>query len=151
MKIKKKKLVYLWHKLNPWEDAPKGLMNLNKNFITSSLSNGNIDLQKNLVKYSKLEFSFLVSAENFKKYKPDLSVYLRAAASIGFKPKDCALVASHKNDLRAASNAGFSTIFIKRDKEYGNFSYKFPKTLFTPNISIGTLYGLADKIKKDLN
>ncbi len=144
----KQELVYLWHKLNPWKDVTKSLIFLNKDFVTSSLSNGNIELQKNLVKYANLEFDFLISAESFKKYKPDLSVYLRAATSIGFKPKECALVASHKNDLMAASKVGFFTVFIKRDKEYGSFSHKFTKTLFSPNISIKTLYELEAQMKK---
>ncbi len=144
---KKRELVYFWHKLNPWKDTTKGLISLKKKFITSSLSNGNIELQKNLVKYANLKFNFIISAENFKKYKPDLSVYKRAAKIIDFKPEECVLVASHKNDLKAASEVGFLTVFLKRENEYGNFSNKFPKTLFSPDICIETLEGLSKKIK----
>ncbi|PPR26223.1 MAG: (S)-2-haloacid dehalogenase 4A [Alphaproteobacteria bacterium MarineAlpha9_Bin4] len=144
----KRELIYCWHKLRPWSDSVNGLISLNEKFITSSLSNGSIALQKNLVKHANLKFNFLISAENFKKYKPDLSVYLRAATTLGFKPQECGLVASHKNDLLAASKVGFNTIFIKREKEYGNFFYKFPKTSYEPNISISSLDNLIDIIFK---
>ena len=42
----KKEMIYYWHKLYPWKDVKKGLVVLNKKFVTSSLSNGNISLQK---------------------------------------------------------------------------------------------------------
>ena len=63
----KKELVLLWHKLKPWKDTIKGLNHLGRNFITCSLSNGNINLQKNLFRYANLNFNFIFSAESFKK------------------------------------------------------------------------------------
>ena len=146
---RKKQLVNFWHKLKPWNDTVKALNAINKNFITCSLSNGNIKLQKNLVKYANLEFDFLFSAENFKKYKPDLSVYLRAAASISLSPSECALVASHKSDLKAANKAGFRTIYINRAKEYGGFLSNFPETAFSSDYSVNTLYDLRRKLKAE--
>ena len=142
----KKKMIFYWHRLNPWDDTKEAIISLNKKFLTSSLSNGNIYLQKNLIKYAGLELNFLVSAESVKLYKPNINVYLSAAESIGFHPNNCALVASHRNDLKAASKAGFFTTFIKRGTEYGKFSYKFPKTNFIPNLSVGKL----TEIKKNL-
>ena len=143
----KKEMIYYWHNLNPWNDSKAGIIELNKSFITSSLSNGNINLQKNLLKFAELELNFLISAENFKKYKPDLTVYKRAAATLGFKPSQCALVASHKSDLLAAKKVGFFTIFINRFQEYGRYGHKFPDTTFVPNISINNLLNLSQKIK----
>ena len=51
MKVKnitedKKELVFLWHKLEPWKDSSKYLKLLGRKYVTSSLSNGNISLQK---------------------------------------------------------------------------------------------------------
>ena len=54
----KKKMIFYWHKLNPWDDAKEAIISLNKKFLTSSLSNGNIYLQKNLIKYAGLELNF---------------------------------------------------------------------------------------------
>lgn len=144
-KSNKKKMILYWHRLNPWDDAQKAIISLNKTFLTSSLSNGNIYLQKNLIKYAGLELNFLTSAESFKLYKPNINVYLRAAESVGLNPNNCALVASHRNDLKAASKAGFFTAFIKRSTECGQFSHKFPKTDFIPNISVGKLTEIKKK------
>ncbi len=142
----KKKMILYWHRLNPWNDSQEALISLNKKFLTSSLSNGNIYLQKNLIKYAALEINFLTSAESFKLYKPNINVYLRAAESLGFHPNNCALVASHRSDLKAASKAGFFTIFIKRSTEYGQFSHKFPKTDFNPCISVEKLTEIKKKL-----
>ncbi len=140
----KKELVLLWHKLKPWTDTIKGLNHLGRNFITCSLSNGNINLQKNLFRYANLNFNFIFSAESFKKYKPDSSVYLGAASNLGLDPKVCFLVASHKNDLVAADKVGFKTIFIRREREYGNYSEKFKEQSFEANLSISSLEDLKE-------
>ncbi len=142
---KKKELVFLWHKLDPWKDSSKCLKLLSSKYITSSLSNGNISLQKNLFKYANLDFNFIFSAENFKKYKPDPLVYLGAANNLGLKPKDCTLVASHKSDLQAADKVGYNTIYIRRPNEYGIYSNKFKENTFIPNLSINSLEDLLKK------
>ena len=142
---KKKELVFLWHKLEPWKDSSKYLKLLGRKYVTSSLSNGNISLQKNLFEYANLDFNFILSAENFKKYKPDPLVYLGAASILGFKPNNCTLVASHKSDLQAADKVGYNTIYIRRPNEYGIYSNKFKENTFTPNLSINSLEDLLTK------
>ena len=103
-------------------------------------------MQKNLFKYANLDFNFILSAENFKKYKPDPLVYLGAASILGFKPNDCTLVASHKSDLQAADKVGYNTIYIRRPNEYdGIYSNKFKENTFTPNLSINSLEDLLTK------
>jgi len=62
---------------------------LNKNYITASLSNGNILLQKNLFNYTSLNFDFMFSAEHFKKYKPNKLVYLGAASMLNLNIDEC--------------------------------------------------------------
>ena len=57
----KKDLVFLWHKLYPWKDSIKSLNILQKKYVTCSLSNGNINLQKNLFNYAGLNFNFIFS------------------------------------------------------------------------------------------
>ena len=64
---KKKELVFLWHKLEPWKDSSKYLKLLGRKYVTSSLSNGNISLQKNLFEYANLDFNFILSAEKILK------------------------------------------------------------------------------------
>ena len=146
----KRKLIILWHKLDPWSDSYDAINVLSKDYITASLSNGNILLQKSLIKNAKLKFDFIFSAEHFKKYKPEKIVYLGASKFLNVFPKDCALVASHKSDLLAASRLGFKTIFINRENEYGRYKNKFKEVKFNSDININSLVEILDKIKKKL-
>ena len=123
---------------------------MSKEYLTASLSNGNIKLQKNLIKYAKLKFDFLFSAEHFKKYKPHRKVYIGAIETLNLNPNQCALVASHKNDLLAASKIGMKTIFINRKDEYGKFKGEFKETNFTPDIKVSKITDISKEIKSYL-
>ncbi|MAJ24378.1 MAG: haloacid dehalogenase type II [Rickettsiales bacterium] len=142
----KKYLVKLWHQLDPWDDSVEGINLLNKKYITASLSNGNIILQKNLFKYAQLNLDFIFSAEHFKKYKPHKKVYLGAVKLLNLKVDECALVASHKSDLLAASKLGLKTIFIERKNEYGKYKRQSDDTKFNPDIKIRSLTDLTKKL-----
>ncbi|KAH6655522.1 haloacid dehalogenase [Truncatella angustata] len=112
-----KDLSLVWHRLVPWSDSSEGLALLNTKYETSTLSNSNIELLQDLKDFGNLPFQHLVSSWMFKVYKPHPSVYLGAAEKIGYQPKECALVASHLGDLRAAKNQGFRTIYVVRPQE----------------------------------
>src|ERR1700744_2153328 len=72
----------VWHRLNPWADSPAGMERLNTRFQTSTLSNGNVALLKDLREHSKINFTHLISAEQFGTYKPNPRVYLGAAEKL---------------------------------------------------------------------
>ena len=146
-RVEKDKLIKCWHSLKAWNDSCKAIDNLNKSFITATLSNGHLALQKKLIKKNNFKIDFLFSAEHFKKYKPDKIVYVGAAKYLNLKPSECALVASHKSDLMAASSCGFRTIYISRKEEYGKSSKKFAKVNFKADISINSLNDLEKKLK----
>ncbi len=143
----KKYLVMLWHKLKPWDDSCKAINQLNKNYITASLSNGNILLQKNLLNYTNLNFDFIFSAEHFKKYKPNKLVYLGAADMLNLRVDQCVIVASHKNDLYAANKLGMRTIYINRKDEYGSFKSAIKEKKFSADLEISSLKNIATNIK----
>jgi len=107
----------IWHFLDPWPDSSRGLGILNQKFQTATLSNGNTSLLSDLAKHGSLPYTHLISAEDFGAYKPHPSVYLGAAKKLGLEPSECALVAAHLGDLKAARNCGYQTIFIERLKE----------------------------------
>lgn len=110
-------LTWAWHRLNPWADSAEGLALLNTKFITSTLSNGNVSLLEDLKQHGSLPFTHLTSSEHFRAYKPSHKVYLGAASRLGLEPSQCALVAAHLNDLRAAKDCGFQAIFVERELE----------------------------------
>ena len=107
----------VWHLLEPWPDSPSGLHKLGTRFITSTLSNGNQSLLKDLNENGNLGFKILQSSEDFKAYKPHPSTYLGAAKKMGLKPDEVAMVAAHLVDLQAARNCGFKTIYVERRQE----------------------------------
>jgi 2-haloacid dehalogenase len=110
-------LTFAWHRLDPWSDSVPGLDLLNKRFITSTLSNGNVTLLEDLQKHGSLPFTYLTSAENFGAYKPSPQVYNGAAKLLGLDPAQCAMVAAHLKDLQAAKSCGFQTIYVERHLE----------------------------------
>jgi 2-haloacid dehalogenase len=110
-------LSLMWHYLDPWRDSSSGLHKLGTKFITSTLSNGNQSLLKDLNKHGDLGFKKLQSSADFKAYKPHPSVYQGAAKAMGCEPSEVAMVAAHLIDLKAARGCGFRTIYVERRRE----------------------------------
>lgn len=110
-------LAICWHRLEPWADSARGLHDLNSRFRTATLSNGNVDLLRDLAAYGALPFGEIVSAEHFGAYKPAPAVYRGAAARFGVEPGQCAMVAAHLHDLKAAKACGLQTIYVARPLE----------------------------------
>ena len=112
-----KELSLIWHYLDPWSDSSAGLHKLGTKSITSTLSNGNPSLLKDLDKHGNLGFKKLQSSADFKAYKPHPSVYKGAAKAMGLEPREVAMVAAHLSDLKAARDCGFKTIYVERKQE----------------------------------
>lgn len=111
-------LSLVWHRLQPWPDSSEGLAALNAlGLVTSTLSNGNTSLLTDLNEYGGLGFQRIISAEDFKAYKPDPKTYLGAAEKIGVEPGEVAMVAAHLGDLEQARKNGLHTIYVEREKE----------------------------------
>lgn len=110
-------LTLCWHRLDPWPDSVQGLKLLSRKFRTSTLSNGNASLLEDLRDHGPLYFTDITSAEHFRAYKPSPIVYNGAAAKFGLDPSECALVAAHLHDLKAAKALGFHTIYVQRPGE----------------------------------
>jgi 2-haloacid dehalogenase len=112
-------LTLAWERLPSWPDAAPGLERLGRRFTVATLSNGNRSQQTALVRFAKLPFQRLLSAEDFRHYKPDPEVYLGAAAALGLDVSQVMMVAAHKSDLRAAQAAGMRAAFVERPLEKG--------------------------------
>ena len=113
------KISMIWHFLDPWPDSSPGLGLLNSKFQTATLSNGNTSLLTDLASHGSLPYTHILSAEDFKAYKPHPPVYLGAAQKLNLKPEECALVAAHLGDLAAAKKCGYQAIYIDRPQEEG--------------------------------
>ena len=115
----REELTAAWERLPAWPDAAPGLEALGKRFTVATLSNGNRSQQQALMRFTGLPFQRLMSAEDFRHYKPDPEVYLGAVAALGLQPREVMMVASHKSDLRAAQAAGLRAAFVERPTEKG--------------------------------
>ena len=110
---------HAWERLPAWPDAQAGLAALGERFTVATLSNGNQAQQQALMRFTRLPFRRLLSAEDFEHYKPDPEVYQGAAAGLGLEPRQVMMVAAHKADLRAAQAAGLRAAFVERPLEKG--------------------------------
>ena len=108
-----------WHRLDPWPDSVAGLTRLKKEFLITTLSNGNVSLLTNMAKRAGLPWDCVISAELFRHYKPDPEAYLGCADLLDVAPDELMLVAAHPSDLRAARDAGLMTAYVARPLEHG--------------------------------
>ena len=115
----RRNLNLVWHRLKPWEDSILGLQRLKKKFVITTLSNGNLGLLTNMAKNAGLPWDLILSAEVFRRYKPDPETYLGVADIFEIQPHQVMLVAAHKDDLLAAHKLGLKTAFIERPREFG--------------------------------
>jgi 2-haloacid dehalogenase len=115
----REQLTMAWERLPPWSDTVPGMMRLARRFTVSTLSNGNRAQQTALIRFADLPFQRMLSAEDFRHYKPDPEVYLGAASALGLEPSQVMMVAAHKGDLRAAQAAGMRAAFVERPLEKG--------------------------------
>ncbi len=113
-----------WHRLEAWPDSVEGLQRLKSQYIICTLSNGNIGLLANMAKAAGLPWDCILSAEVFRKYKPDPDTYLGVAKVFDLAPEQVMLVAAHQNDLAAAHDCGLKTAYIERPMEFGSTQLK---------------------------
>jgi 2-haloacid dehalogenase len=108
-----------WHRLQAWPDAVEGLTRLKSRHIVCTLSNGNLGLLTNMAKHARLPWDCILSAEIFRKYKPDPDTYLGVARVFDVAPGQVLMVAAHHEDLAAARQCGLQTAYIERPLEFG--------------------------------
>ncbi len=109
----------IWHRLEPWPDAVRGVERLSGRYTVATLSNGHVALLSGMAKRAGLRWDVILSAELFRQYKPDEAVYTGAAALLGLSPNEVMMVAAHADDLEAARGAGLRTGYVHRPLEHG--------------------------------
>ncbi|RJS95227.1 haloacid dehalogenase type II [Salinisphaera sp. Q1T1-3] len=119
----------VWHRLDVWPDVPEGLARLRRDRICVTLSNGNIGLLTQQARHAGIHWDCILSAENFRRYKPDAATYLGVAEIFDCRPQEIMMVATHQNDLDAAAGFGLQTAYIERPQEFGADA---PKTASAP-------------------
>jgi 2-haloacid dehalogenase len=140
----KRHLNRAWHRLDPWPDAVEGLTRLKSRYMICTLSNGNIGLLANMAKRASLPWDCILSAEVFRKYKPDPATYLGVAQVFDVEPGQVMMVAAHQDDLLHARGAGLKTAYIERSLEYGPSQLKDVSPVAENTLHARSLVDLAD-------
>lgn len=112
-------LNFAWHQLQTWPDSLAGIHSIKEKHIVTTLSNGNISLLTHMAKNAGIAWDCILSAENFRSYKPNPSTYLGVANIFNVAPEQVLLVAAHQHDLDAAHACGLKTAYIERKMEFG--------------------------------
>ncbi|KAF8186228.1 haloacid dehalogenase [Pholiota molesta] len=107
----------VWHRLNGWPDTVDNLHALKKQAIIATLPNSSVRLLIDLAKHAGLPWDVIFSAELFDTIKPNPKAYLEAMRHLALPPENCAMVAAHIYDLRAAGRLGMRTVYIRRPEE----------------------------------
>ncbi|KZT00880.1 haloacid dehalogenase [Laetiporus sulphureus 93-53] len=113
----RRELVQFWHRVPGWPDTTEGLYGLKRYAIIGTLSNGNIRTLVDMAKYADLPWDVIFSSELLGSYKPNPKMYLGALHHLSLEPHQCAMVAAHIYDLRAAASHGMKTVFVRRPQE----------------------------------
>jgi 2-haloacid dehalogenase len=115
----RRELNRVWHRLDGWPDAVEGLTRLKRRYTLCTLSNGNIGLLTDMAKHAGLPWDCILSAEVFRKYKPDPDVYRGVARIFDIADREVLMVAAHHSDLLAAESCGLRSAYVERPHEYG--------------------------------
>lgn len=110
---------WAWNRIEVWQDSVEGLQLMKEDFLIMPFSNGDYRCLLDIAKHNGLPWDGIISADFFKKVKPDVSIYTDAADMLCMDPSEIMMVACHAQDLDAARKAGFRTAYVNRPMEYG--------------------------------
>jgi 2-haloacid dehalogenase len=136
-----------WHRLRPWPDSVGGLQRLRRAHVLATLSNGNVALLVDLVRFGGLPFDCVLSAELCRAYKPDPRTYRMVPELLRLRPEQVLMVAAHQDDLRAAAGQGLRTCFVRRPLEWGPGGDPEPEPDSFVDLVASDLLDLADQLE----
>ena len=108
-------MMTVFERLQPFDDAKKGLERLAARYELVALSNGNQWLLDKLCdKNIGAPFHAKISVERYGRFKPHPSIYRGAAAVLEREPGDLMMVAAHSFDIHGARACGYRGAFVNR-------------------------------------
>lgn len=111
----------------PFPDTVPVLETLKKNFNLAVISNIDDALFAFSAGHLRVEFDWIITAEQVKSYKPSRRIFKYAIEKIGFPPSRILHIAqSIYHDIIPAKAMGLSTIWVNRRKEQEGFGATRP-------------------------
>ncbi len=130
----------VFERLQPFDDAKKGLARLGQKYRLIALSNGNQGLLDGLVENIGVPFNGSISVESFGRFKPHPSVYRGAAAMLGADPGQIMMVAAHSFDILGARACGFRGAFVNR------YQLPYEDSPLQPDLIVDDFLELCDRL-----
>lgn len=114
----KEKLMKVWLNFKAWEEASEVLLEIkNRGYKIAMLSNGDHKMLEPLAKACNVEFDYIFSAEDAKKYKPHPLVYNVPFEKLGIEKSQLLHVAGSVFDVMGAKSAGITCAWSNRFSE----------------------------------
>ena len=102
---------------SPFPDTEEALRRLNKHFRLAVISNVDDDLFALTAKLIKVQFDWVVTAEQARSYKPSLNNFRTAMKTMGVSSDKVLHVAqSLRHDIAPAKTLGLATVWVNRMK-----------------------------------
>ena len=129
----------VWQRLNPFEDALRGLARLKGRYRLVGLSNGEPEYLRHLAD-NRINFPFdaVISVEEAGAFKPHPGVYRKAARILRAEPGELMMVASHSFDIMGARACGYRAAYVNR------YGLPMEETHHQPDITTADFDQLAD-------
>jgi 2-haloacid dehalogenase len=128
-------------------DTVEALQTLKKTFKLAIISNIDDDLFALSAKHLKVEFDWIITAEQAKSYKPSLHNFKFAVERIGVSPEKILHIAqSIYHDVIPAKILGLSTVWVNRRKGKERFGATPPASSY-PNLEVPDLKTLVSIIE----
>jgi len=127
----------------PFPDTVKALKELKKHFKLAILSNIDDDLIAHSLQHLKVEFDWVITAQQVKSYKPSPNNFQQMIRRVGMpKEKILHVAQSIYHDIVPAKKAGLAAIWINRRKHVGGFGAT-PPAYAEPDFEVPDLRSLA--------
>ncbi|WP_038039900.1 haloacid dehalogenase type II [Thermorudis peleae] len=136
-------LLQAWLRLPVFAEVPEALLGLARNHSLAILSNGTLQMIKDVLEANHLihYFQNLISADSVQRYKPAREVYALAPSALLTTPNRILFCSANGFDLAGAAHFGFVTCWVNRS---GLEPTQLDMLGLTPDISV---HGLDELLK----
>ncbi|MGB3267180.1 MAG: haloacid dehalogenase type II [Microcoleus sp.] len=130
----------------PFPDTVAALLGLKQKYKLAVISNIDDDLFAGTAKHLKVEFDWVITAEQVRSYKPSTRNFEIALETMGIAPEKLLHVAqSLYHDIVPAASMGISTVWVNRRHDKTGFGATLPASA-QPDLEVPDLKTLVEAI-----
>lgn len=135
-------ILHTYLSLKPYREVPDLLKQLSRAYTLAILSNGSPNMLHAVIQNAELSdcFSYVISVDERKTFKPSMEVYQLAPAKLGIPKEETLFVSSNSWDAAGAKVFGFQVCWLNR------FHQTFDELDSRPDFIVNDLEELADHL-----